>query len=351
MNLFLDTSALFSTPFWNSTHSKLILKAAENGLVKIHMSRVVLEELKHNYLKNFRSHSDKLKTALQKINLLTDNKFSIDIKTEDELSTSFDEFYRIMSEYDYFTLVEVPESVLRESLHRAINKIKPFTEKKQEFKDSVIWLSYVEFAKKHNLDKCYLLTKNIHDFASSDDSEILHEVLNDDYSKFLLCKSFREFFEIHKDKLTKPVNKFENWLKVENVNNSYVFDLLYDCSDSLIDSDLDAHFDKYDPTSWASSDWMPLLGGYTEVTEIEWFGVSDIQIDIVTDYAIISGVLEVGVHLDIYGYNSVRDPGDEKHPYFGNQYFETDLVFSFKLDDSKSVDDFEIHEISIKVDH
>ena len=51
MNIFLDTSVIYSDPFWKENFSSQLLEVSADKRVNIFISEVVLKELQHNFEK------------------------------------------------------------------------------------------------------------------------------------------------------------------------------------------------------------------------------------------------------------------------------------------------------------
>ncbi|MNQ83489.1 hypothetical protein D3C85_985710 [compost metagenome] len=86
------------------------------------------------------------------------------------------------------------------------------------------------------------------------------------------------------------------------------------------------------------------MGGYTEVEELSWGNCTQIEVEVLEENAIISGILEISAEIYGYGYNSARDPGDEKFPFLGSNEIHFKIYFNFLIDE-EDVHDFEITDI------
>mgnify|MGYP002405608036 CR=1 FL=1 len=51
MDIFIDTSVVYTDPFWKRNFASQILDAARDKRIKIYFADVVIRELKHNFRK------------------------------------------------------------------------------------------------------------------------------------------------------------------------------------------------------------------------------------------------------------------------------------------------------------
>src|SRR5690606_26807175 len=159
----------------------------------------------------------------------------------------------------------------------------------------------------------------------------LHNELKKDYGKFSIHLTLNDFYKENKEYIDKPILEFTNWINKENINEEYVFDLLFQSEHQSVYDVIRRKFENIDPSNFSDEDFFVPLGGYIDVGEIEWYSCEDIDIDIIKDCSIISGTLHLNAELEFYGYNSVRDTGDEKFPYCGSKEAEVKVLFNFCL--------------------
>lgn len=95
---------------------------------------------------------------------------------------------------------------LDDIIHRSLNNIKPFKDKKEEFKDTMIWKTYVEHVKKQNASNFFFISNNISDFYKDSPQK------GDSNQKVYF----------HED-LLKDTNLFQPFLNVQSFVNSSQF--------------------------------------------------------------------------------------------------------------------------------
>ncbi|MFM2225221.1 MAG: hypothetical protein RJA07_1423 [Bacteroidota bacterium] len=350
MNIFLDTSVLYSDPFWKENFTSQLLEVSADKRINIFISEVVLQELRHNFEKNIdkeffdiRKSNSNLKKTLLRFK-------QFEIPNKDECLLDFDNFYSHLQKYKNVQILNLNNDFLPIVLERAVKRKKPFTEKKTELKDALIWLTYSTYVNQNNLDNCIFITENSNDFCDVDKMKNkvfeLHPELLLDSDKFKLHLSIKDFYKANSDWLDKPKLEFKTWFDSQNIDDVYVFDLLWGSKIDKVNDEITHHIDSINPRDIFEDSHLISMGGYIQVGEVIWDSCSNIESEIVGDYAIISGTLTVNTEVQGYGYNSARDPGDEKFPFVGEENIDVDLDFSFTLDINGSLDNFEILNVT-----
>ncbi|WP_181170546.1 PIN domain-containing protein [Priestia megaterium] len=147
-----------------------------------------------------------------------------------------------MSLFEDIEIVGYDNSILPELVNRAVNRIKPFTEGKQEFRDAVIWLSYALLAKERKLENCLLITGNTTDYCSK--NKELHPDFLKDSERFTIykdaytlveadnMKEFKEEYELTKLQINErheaflaPREEAKHWSNDEIINMLSIPDL------------------------------------------------------------------------------------------------------------------------------
>ncbi|WP_276373955.1 hypothetical protein [Chryseolinea sp. H1M3-3] len=142
-----------------------------------------------------------------------------------------------------------------------------------------------------------------------------------------------EFYKTKKDDIEKPIFEFQEWIRNKSIDESLVFNLLFDSEVDKVYSEVQSKFENVDPSAFVDDrEAANVLGGYVDIEEVEWYECENIEVDVIGDHAVVSGILLLHVSLDLYGYNSARDPGDEKFPHYGSVDRDVRLYFNFLFD-------------------
>ncbi|CAF1775668.1 PIN domain-containing protein [Bacillus subtilis] len=214
MNFFIDTNVLFSDPFLKNNEGKRLIDMVRMSLhmdretiertgynseflherSKIYISSVVYAETKNKYFEKI----DELFSHLEKF----DDGIKVFIESEEgvkppytkeQYQQQFDQYYDELQQEGIIEILHPYDDITKPLIDRAVNKKPPFFNgKKNEFRDFVIWSTYSSFVKENNLENCYFITNNVHDFFDPDCKDQLHPELLKEYDKFIVYKSFKE---------------------------------------------------------------------------------------------------------------------------------------------------------------
>ncbi len=347
MDIFIDTSVIYTDPFWKRNFPGQLLEAAKDERVRVYIADIVLRELKQNFINQLDKEFLSINSANNNIKKITCRHQDIPTPNIKKYIEDFDKYYEELFKNKNVIMLSTDASMFYDILDRAIEGKKPFTANRSEFKDAVIWSVYFKYAKENKLLKCYFHSNNKKDFTDSDGN--LHPELKKDYNKFNLYLTIDEFYKSNKHIIDKPLIHFKKWLENQIIDNDYVFQLLYENENQKVVEAIKRKFELTDPSHlFDYRKFVNIFGGHVVIDEVTWNDCENIEVDIVKDYAIISGVLLLEVSLDLYNYNSARDPGEEAFPYYGSTNCDVKLYFNFLFNTDERPLNFEVTEIHYK---
>jgi hypothetical protein len=351
MHVFLDTNIFETDPFWKNNYAKVLLKAAKDGIVKLYMSRVVVEELKNHTLRNYKKSIKDCNAAI-----LHHNKFrpenilaamAVDIEKE------FQDFYDELQHVSNLKILEYKDQFYKIIMERALKKERPFHEGKQEFKDCTIWLTYANYVETKRISDCFLITNNHKDFFKKpalSESPTEYEVFDEfkrDTDRFRGYPSITDFLRKTLEPKIQASEQFKTWLSTITIDEEYVFELIYSDGAQKIESaiwskasDLDVN-DVFNNNEWH-------LTGYCDATNIEWINCEQVEVDILEDYCIVSCSVNFTVTIEGWQYNPVHDDMDEKYSYIGETDIETKASLSFYLKENDVVNSIDVDNIEFQ---
>ena len=128
MNIFIDTSVIYTDPFWKRNFASEILNSAKDKKLTIYISDVVIRELRVNLIKQLNKEINSLKNSYLSIRKLTLEETKSELPSLENYLTEFDEF--ITNLFDNQNIIELKSSKedFDEILERAIQRKKPFTD-------------------------------------------------------------------------------------------------------------------------------------------------------------------------------------------------------------------------------
>lgn len=351
MYVFLDSNFCYTDPFMQENmYNRILIELAEAGYITLCMSDVVRKEILNNFEKEVKKHFDVIKNnkdkMMQKYMRKTDSPpFEWSLKVEDYVANLEDRLKQL-DEDGTIEMIPFSNDILPELVERSIKRIKPFSESKLEFRDAIIWLSYVAFVEPRELERCYFITANTDDFSKDGK---LHPDLVKDSAAFVLYKNAQEFIQKSQEvKELQKVHKLE--LMIEEID--------YPNNPHLIKNMLEEHMYFNEVFSYCSSylfshpNRIPLK---VETFETEWLElysmdykeVEYIETETVLGNIIITGYLVVEAQFEVNERNPSYEPGDEEFLHMGSDEVDLRVRFSLNLDENLDIVDFDIDDIEV----
>lgn len=228
LHIFLDTSVLYKDPFFKGNFSSKVLSLAKmkSSNVYFYMSRIVLDELVRNYEKVMKGEIDKLEK------IVYDSRhynFNLSSNVYIDGSNSIDglkRFYQNLYNEGVLEIIDHEDSMMSEMIYRSVNRIKPFSDNKNELKDALTWLVYSKFVEEYELNSCYLMTDNVSDFCDVEKLKKgtleIHVNLLSDTKRFKVCRSFKEFVQNEEQIISEISLNFKRWLDFQDFDSIFV---------------------------------------------------------------------------------------------------------------------------------
>jgi hypothetical protein len=247
VNIFLDSTALYTDPVFKSSFSQLLLKLSKAKKIKIYISKVVLSESLNNYEKQLKEIYLKTSKEIENLDSITFEKNENQlIKLQNHID-KYNLFFEEKIKSKEFTIIDYVEDILPQLIQRSIKRIKPFTEARQEFRDAIIWLSYVSYIKSNKLSNNHFITNNKRDFWDNNSTglhpELRKEILDlTVYSNFQeICTKENTILNILKER------EFTEWLSGQNILDSDILSLIQVKLWTKIVSQINSKIDKLKP--------------------------------------------------------------------------------------------------------
>lgn len=350
MYVFLDSNFCFTDPFLQKNmYNRLLIELAEKEYINLYVSEVVRKEILNNFRRELEKYFGNIKTNVSKVTKLLREEDKSPINWNQSIDDYVEELDTYWTELEKKGIIEIipySNEMLPELVDRSIKRIKPFTEKKLEFRDAIIWLSYVEYAKKHELEQCYFITNNTEEFFQNGK---LHPDLQKDSTAFRLYKNAEEFIQNSEEvKGLQKALELQKWVEEQDFSNNpnlimelierQCFEQIYDaCSSYVLDhsDSIPIKYDTYD------TEWLELYG-------ISFKNVSDIEVEIVLDNVIVSGYLIVEAFFEVNDRNPMYEPGDEEYFHLGSDEADLIINFSIILNQSMDIEDIDISHIEVQ---
>lgn len=344
MNIFIDTNILFRDYFFGYKSNKKLLEYCDEGIVNIYMSDVVRLELRRQFQKEIEEkNKDIAKIIKESKRLRIENKIK-KLSLDNQLK-KFDDFYDKLKYLDNYHIIQYKNNFLPDIVDRAIYRKKPFTEEKSELKDAIIWKTYSEYVESNNLTDCILLTNNTSDFCEKKNKSKIHPDLITDTKKFSVVNKSFEFIRTYAKVLESPENKFLAYLKQIDINKNFVLEIISENFKKIVEEKMQVRIDNLHPSDVINSEYFfdgQLISYGCEILDCE-----QIEYEVLSEKALVSGVLYASCEVEILEYNAARDPGEERYSSVGEKNIIFKINFNFDLEQNNLYSDLEITDIEI----
>ncbi|WP_427071056.1 PIN domain-containing protein [Lysinibacillus fusiformis] len=343
-NIFLDTTLTYKDPFFKSNFNRILLKLAEYHEFPIYMSKVVYDETRNKFEENVKLKIQMLDSALDELDIYHPTELNATTikSTKEDFYTKFDEFYHDLITRGILEIIDLDNSLLPILVERSIKRIKPFGNKKQEFRDAITWLSYATLAEKANLSNCYFITDNVNDFCQGKGN--IHPDLLKDSEKFQHYVSVKEMLE--KESVLEPLIRtieLVKWVESENIDEDYVQDIL-DIQFDNIFNEINHFVFNSEISNFIDNSYEE---GYSELWTMDIIEVDETSVEVIGDEILINGVAKINANLEFYIYNPLRDSRHDKYSHVGDGEVGLNLEFTFSYNTNCEVQHFEVNEINV----
>ncbi|MCK0134916.1 PIN domain-containing protein [Arenibacter sp. S6351L] len=219
MLIFIDSNIFYNNWYLESANFKSFLNYVERTNTKILISEIVCREVDNSFLTEMASLQQTFKIALNRSKSLMNKSLNLDLK---ELDTSYSLRQIILKNTKkvvYLPFDNIENSIL---VDRAIKRIKPFQDKDKGFRDSLIWLSLLEYLQKQKgSEKVIFINNNASDFFNNDKTD-LHSDLKNDIEEAQLKNDFKVFKSIN-DFIGGRAEEIHQNLTDEDILEKYIY--------------------------------------------------------------------------------------------------------------------------------
>ncbi|MFA6358056.1 MAG: PIN domain-containing protein [Candidatus Omnitrophota bacterium] len=238
MDIALDTNIYFSDFFMKSKRFEVVFDYLKKTNSKIIVPQIVYQEIATVYEREFANKLDKFNKSFHDLgNMLVDNTLGkTDLEIKDEVKKYLVHFLKKLNIKET-EVIPYRDEYLRDIVKRALKREKPCTEKGEEFRDVLIWLTILDIARISKNKELIFISNNIHQFASEDGTLFpsLRKEAENANLNIKYYKSLDKFIEDHASKFTYITKEWlMSILNIETVNK-YVIALMDTESKKLLE--------------------------------------------------------------------------------------------------------------------
>lgn len=218
MYIFIDTNVFYNNWQLKNADFKFLFNYLENSHSILLMSDLVCEEVENIRQRELQGSINSLKNELKKI---TKYNSVLDVYDFDKLNEEYDfkSKLKIRTEnIEFIPYNRIEQSVV---VKRALKNIKPFQEEEKGYRDTLIWLSFMEYLKNNNSKKeIAFITNNKSDFYANGKLEF-HSDLKKDIEEFGITCKIIPYDSLYKF-IDKQVDKGINEYKIAELQETYL---------------------------------------------------------------------------------------------------------------------------------
>lgn len=211
MIVFIDTNIFYDKWHLDDLHFKLLFNFISNTNSLLFISELVCEEVDNLY---FRKWNELLPKARKQLKELSDISSNFVCPILPDKPNTYSLKSQLLNKLGSSHVKFIPYSNISQTevVRRAINRIRPFQDDDKGYRDTVIWLSFLEFLQKisfHNVKEVGFISLNNNDFYDNtvkDDNKTPPRFLDN------LLK------DIENHELKSPIKPYRNLASFINTN-------------------------------------------------------------------------------------------------------------------------------------
>ncbi|HBX6890198.1 TPA: DUF4935 domain-containing protein [Klebsiella pneumoniae] len=162
VDIFLDTNILYNNWFLTNANFKFLLNFISNDGHTLLICDVVKNEIEHKHSEELQKNIKKLKESLDELYKLTNIREKVDTEKFDIKYSILDIFNSGGIDYKEISCDSIPQSTV---MYRAINRIRPFQDNEKGYRDTLIWLTLLNYANSEESDNDIIfICENKNDF-------------------------------------------------------------------------------------------------------------------------------------------------------------------------------------------
>lgn len=221
MNIVIDTNIIRRDLKFADKNFDILLDYLSKTNSRIVMPRIVIEEIMGLYKRILVDKKKEYLNSLRKLDSLLIKKsisHEVDLSTTNEVTKYIDylkEKLRIGDE----SIIEYKPEYLNDIVKRAIARMKPCGDKGQQFRDGILWLTMLDYAKSQPDRKLIFISDNPKDFSSGGNNELDSQLKEETSALNIEIIYFKTIYDFVREHAVKIDFITEEWI-MENVHDS-----------------------------------------------------------------------------------------------------------------------------------
>lgn len=215
MNIIIDTNIIRRDLKFKDRNYELIHDYLSKTNSRFVMPKIVLEEIAGVYKRLLIERRNDLGKSSKKLNSVLINNhvvINMNIIIEEEVK-EYIEYLKANLKIKDDEIIEYKLEYLNYIVRRSIDRIKPFSKNGQEFRDAILWLSILDYAKLTEEKAIVFISDNPKDFSASGKNELHPELFKEAESSDVSIYYFKTLNDFIKEHATKIDFINNGWLE------------------------------------------------------------------------------------------------------------------------------------------
>ena len=212
MIIVLDTNIFREDFLMNSFKFKILFDFLKKTESKIVVPQIIYQEIDALYRREIEekiSRIEKSRDFLKKI-LVGGLKQDIELNINGEVKKYFT-YFKERLKIGEKNIIPYQDNYLDETVKRALFRIKPCSEKGEEFRDTLLWLTLLDIASSTDDKRVIFISKNVREFASKD-GKLDTYLFEDAKKRGVTIKYYKSLDDFIKDKAKQIDFITKEWL-------------------------------------------------------------------------------------------------------------------------------------------
>jgi PIN domain len=248
MHIFLDSNIFFDNWDVNNPNFRYLFNFINNEYHTLVLSKLVIEETENNRRKKVENTKSIFKRFVKESKKLSEDVAGLELKDFKYKDYSLVDV--IKQNTGNFVVFDYEQLSHEEIVQRTLSDKKPFLPGEKGYRDTLIWLSFLDYLKSNKVSKdTIFISNNKGDFfKKKSEATSFHQDLLEDISSFDIKSKIipftslysfvnsqfdKEYHEIDHDLLIEDVEEFVEMYGIENLEESDSLQVAYRSSDGL----------------------------------------------------------------------------------------------------------------------
>lgn len=218
MKIYLDTNIFYKNWFLESAHFKYLFNFINNDAHDLVISKLVIEEIENIRNREINLAVEAINKEFDCLNKRLSKCINLDIQNMVNESYSIESLLK--KSVEWLEIIDYNNVPQDEVVKRALSNIKPFQEEEKGYRDTLIWLSLLDYIKRKEVkEDIIFISSNKNDFYDKNKKEtIFHNDLIRDLEKKNIKNKVTPYDSLYsfvKDTIDTDLHSFDH------INNDF----------------------------------------------------------------------------------------------------------------------------------